>query len=103
MCYGVSHSYQYLSLRSSNSGWHGNWFYIHDDTAAPLPQFCIAAPVRLESWSLGCDRSWLKKVLEILRILKGWMLAGLNGVTILHTMVEWWVQPLKLWAYLLCD
>jgi len=33
--YGYSRSYPCLSLRSSNSGWHGNWFYIHDDDATP--------------------------------------------------------------------
>lgn len=51
MLYGVSHSYLCLSLRCSNSGRHGNWFYIRDDAATPLRQFSIAAPLRLESWS----------------------------------------------------
>ena len=31
------------------------------------------------------------------------MLAGLNGIAVLWTMVEWHVQPLKLRAHLLCD
>jgi hypothetical protein len=29
--------------------------------------------------------------------------AGLNVTAVLCTMVEWQVQPLKLWARLLCD
>ena len=49
----VSHLYPCLLLRSLNSGWHGNWFYIHDDATDPLPWFSIAAPMRLESWKLG--------------------------------------------------
>jgi hypothetical protein len=35
MHYGVFQSYLCLSLRSSNSGWHGNWFYIRENAAAP--------------------------------------------------------------------
>jgi hypothetical protein len=35
MHHGVSRSYPCLPLRSSNFGWHGNWFYIRDDAAAP--------------------------------------------------------------------
>ena len=50
-CYGASHSYLCLPLRSSNSSWHGNWFYIRDNAAAPLPRFSIAVLVRLGSWS----------------------------------------------------
>ena len=69
ICYGASYNYPCLSLRSFNSGWHGNWFYIHDNVAAPLPQFSIAVPARLESWNWGCEWSQLKKVLEILRIV----------------------------------
>ena len=51
MCYGASHSYPCLPSRISNSGWHVNWFYIRAVAVAPLPQFSITAPVRLESWS----------------------------------------------------
>jgi hypothetical protein len=42
-------------------------------------------------------------VLEILRILKDQVSADLNGVAVLRTMVEQWVQPLKLRACLVCD
>jgi hypothetical protein len=35
MHYGFFRSYPCLSLMSSNSGWHGNWFYIHENDAAP--------------------------------------------------------------------
>jgi len=31
------------------------------------------------------------------------VLDGLNGITVLRTMVEQWVQSLKKWAHLLCD
>lgn len=40
---------------------------------------------------------------EILKILKGRVSVGLNGIAVLHTMVERLVQLLKLWARLLCD
>ena len=51
MHHGESHSYPCLLFRSLNSNWHGNWFYIRDNTVAPLPQFSVVTPVRLESWS----------------------------------------------------
>jgi hypothetical protein len=41
--------------------------------------------------------------MEILEILKGQVSIGLDGVTVLRTMVERWVQPLKRWVTLLCD
>jgi hypothetical protein len=44
--------------------------------------------MRLTSWSWGCDNTWLLKVMEILEILEGQVSAGLDGVTILRTMVE---------------
>jgi hypothetical protein len=103
MRYGASHSYPCLSSWISNFGWHGNWFYIHDDVTTPLPWFSVATPVRLESWSQGYEWGRSKKVLEILRILEGQVSAGLNGVAALRTMVERWVQPLKLQARVLCD
>jgi hypothetical protein len=63
--------------------------------------FSVAAPVRLESWSWGCDQNQLKKVLEILKILKGQASVGLNSVMIRQTRVERRVQPLKLRVHLL--
>ena len=36
-CQGVCHSYSRLPLKTSNSGWHNHWFYIHDDATAPSP------------------------------------------------------------------
>ena len=36
MRYSASRSYPCLPLWSLNSGWHGNWFYIRDDTATPF-------------------------------------------------------------------
>ena len=43
------------------------------------------------------------RVVEILEVLKGQVLAGLNGVKVFWTMTEWRVQPLKQRAHLLCD
>jgi hypothetical protein len=38
-----------------------------------------------------------------LEILEGWVSVGLYGITVLWTMVERWVQPLKQQATLLYD
>lgn len=42
-------------------------------------------------------------MLEILKILEGLVLAGLNGIVVLQTTVELCVQPLKWRACLLCN
>ena len=31
--------YPPMRLSTSNKGWHSHWFYINNDTAAPLPKF----------------------------------------------------------------
>lgn len=35
----VSQHYRCLPLKSSNSGWHRNWFYILDNASAALSAF----------------------------------------------------------------
>ena len=49
---------------------------------------------------LGCGKKRLSKVTEI---LKGQVLARLDGIVVLWTMIERWVQPLKQWATQLYD
>ena len=71
MCSGVSLLYPCLPLRSSNFGWHGNWFYILDDISASLLPFSVALPVRSASWGCGCNWKHHAEVLEILDILRG--------------------------------
>lgn len=86
MCSGVSHSYPCLALKSLNFGWHGNWFYIRDDTSTTLFPFSIAP--RSASWGQVCEWRHQAKVAEILEILKGQVLAGLDGVAVLWVMVK---------------
>lgn len=43
------------------------------------------------------------EVVEILEILKGQVLAGLDGTVVLRVMVERLVLSLKRWVHLLCD
>ena len=44
-CVGISlrnnqvNEYPSMRLSTSNKGWHSHWFYIKDNTAAPLPAF----------------------------------------------------------------
>ena len=44
-CVGISlrnnrvNEYPSMRLTTSNKGWHSHWFYVKDDTAAPLPAF----------------------------------------------------------------
>ena len=99
----VSYSYPYLPLRSLNSGWHGNCFYIYDDASTTLLPFSVTPPVRSASWGRVSHWWCQAKVMEILEILKGRVLAGLDGVAVLWVMVKHRILPLKRRAHLLCD
>jgi hypothetical protein len=46
--------------------------------------------MKLTSWSWGCDKTRLLKVMKILEILKGRVSIGLDGIAVLQTMVERW-------------
>ena len=59
--------------------------------------------MRLDTWGWGCSKAQLSKVTEILEILEGHVLFRLDGIMVLRTMIERWVQPLKQRATLLCD
>ena len=34
-----ANDYPLMRLSTSNKGWHSHWFYVKNDTAAPLPEF----------------------------------------------------------------
>ena len=51
--------YPLMRLLTSNNGWHSQWFYLKNDTAATLPKFTVRLiEVASKSW-----RKWgiLKK------------------------------------------
>lgn len=58
---GLSHLYPYLSLRSSNSGWQGNWFYILDDASAMLLPFFYRSPSEVGFLVLGVRQEAIDK------------------------------------------
>ena len=39
LCNNRVNEYLSMFLSTSNKGWHLHWFYIKNDTAAPLPEF----------------------------------------------------------------
>lgn len=55
------------------------------------------------SWGQVWDWRHQAEVIEILEILKGRVLTGLDGIVVLWLKVERHVLPLKRWAHLLCD
>jgi len=48
--------YPSMWLSMSNKGWHSQWFYLKNDTAAPLPEFTERlikeAPEQWRKWGV---------------------------------------------------
>ena len=48
--------YPSMRLLMSNKGWHSQWFYLKNDTTAPLPKFTghliEEAPKQWRKWSI---------------------------------------------------
>jgi hypothetical protein len=61
--YRFSYSYPCLPLRSSNCGWHGNWFYIRDDAAAPLGARASSSPDALTAEAEAHAAYWSQRLL----------------------------------------
>lgn len=49
--------YMSIPLKTSHKGWHSRWFYVRDDTAAPLPPFTNSyLSSHQQEWSLQPNR-----------------------------------------------
>jgi hypothetical protein len=76
--------YMSLSLTTSNKGWHKQWFYLRNDTAAPLSIFSGSfIESTLMTWVWGPpakEHDRLQDHLKAIAILK---VRGLHGVGII--------------------
>jgi hypothetical protein len=88
---------EYMSLRlsSSNKGWHKQWFYLKDDTTAPLPMFSRhlieEAP---EQWGWGVPYKDKKEIDDHRTTIVFLKERGLKGSCVIDTYHAMRVAPL---------
>ena len=83
---GMGDSYPAYLPCDSNRGWHREWFYIRNPTAAPFPAFTGGRLEKQDSWSWGCAHKEKKKVEIIEEELWKIVWCGLDGVWVFHTL-----------------
>ena len=83
-----------MCLSTSNKGWHSQWFYVKDDTAAPLPVFSgrviMEAPGSWK-WGVPVKEKNLNDLLAALQTLKD---RGVKGSGIIGSYHVRRVAPL---------
>ena len=77
-----------MHLSTSNKGWHSQWFYVKNDTSAPLPVFIGHYIVETPgSWGWGVtgkEKKHLNDLLAALRTLKDRGVKGLGIIDAYH-------------------
>jgi hypothetical protein len=54
--------YLHIPMPRSTKGWQKKWFYLRNDTSAPLPVFTGNRPIPRPTWGHGVDRRDLSKL-----------------------------------------
>ena len=86
-----------MRLSTSNKGWHSQWFYLKNDTTAPLPEFTgrlEEAPEQWRKWGiLEKDKKKISDHIAAIHILKENSLKGSGIIGAYHTRT---VAPLMM-------
>jgi hypothetical protein len=104
---GRSQFYVSLLLKSSNRGWHSEWFYIKNDSAS-LHKFTRQALVPGDHWGWGPDKLEKKKVELILCEVQELKRSLVTGPGLCWTFFSLRIQPPKarahpIWEYSSCN
>lgn len=83
-----------IPLKSSNRGWHPEWFYTRNHDPA-LPSFQGHAPVVGSNWSAPLSDDEILFVQPIVDLIQKHKKSGLNGVIVAWSFCQRGVQPLK--------
>jgi hypothetical protein len=98
-----SKTYFTVRAKTSNKGWHAQWFYCKNHVSS-LPPHSRQAPIPIAEWRLM--PSELESA-EVAAQMAGIAMFAKRGLTVLHVVADWLrhrVQPLKLnshpvWEY----
>jgi hypothetical protein len=86
--------YFHLPMSNPLVGWQKIWFFLRNNTDAPLPTFMGNHPVPQSNWGYGADQMDLHRLQtpwEVIRIL---LRGGLMGVEVLRTFFCRRIHPL---------
>jgi hypothetical protein len=89
--------YFYLSVSNPSVGWWKEWFFLRNDTEAPLPMVTGKCPALQPSWGYRVAKKDTRKLQSVHDVLQSLLLDGLMGVDLLHTFISLRVQPLRRW------
>jgi hypothetical protein len=80
------------------------WFFLRNDTVAPLPVFTGNHPIPQPNWGYEVAKKDLLKLQPLCEVVQQLRQEGLTGVHLLQTIFSHWIQSLhqratKMWLY----
>nr|XP_025879607.1 uncharacterized protein LOC112938214 [Oryza sativa Japonica Group] len=83
-----------MPFKTSNKGWHANWFYVQNPEPA-LPEYCCLPPVYQDTWNslpMGDEAAQAVELMERMIKLKE---QGLQGEQITRHFIKCRLAPIK--------
>ncbi|XP_052166754.1 uncharacterized protein LOC127783606 [Oryza glaberrima] len=90
----LSQKYFSMPFKTSNKGWHANWFYVQNPEPA-LPEYCCLPPVYQDTWNslpIGDEAAQAMELMERMLKLKE---QGLQGEQITRHFIKSRLAPIK--------
>nr|AAL67589.1 putative gypsy-type retrotransposon protein [Oryza sativa Japonica Group]AAP55141.1 retrotransposon protein, putative, unclassified [Oryza sativa Japonica Group] len=90
----LSQKYFSMPFKTSNKGWHVNWFYVQNPEPA-LPEYCCLPPVYQDTWDslpIGDEAAQAVELMERMIKLKE---QGLQGKQITRHFIKCRLAPIK--------
>ncbi|XP_066167400.1 uncharacterized protein [Oryza sativa Japonica Group] len=90
----LSQKYFSMPFKTSNKGWHANWFYVQNPEPA-LPEYCCLPPVYQDTWNslpMGDEAAQAVELMERMIKLKE---QGLQGEQITRHFIKCRLAPIK--------
>jgi hypothetical protein len=87
--------YFHLLTSSSPDEWQKGWFFLKNDTDAPLPMFTGSRPIPQPNWGYNVAQKDLRRLQLLQEVVQKLLQGGLTGVEILWTFFSHREQPLR--------
>ncbi len=90
----LSQKYFSMPFKTSNKGWHANWFYVQNPERA-LPEYSCLPPVYQDTWNslpMGDEAAQALALMDRMLKLKE---QGLQGEQITRHFIKSWLAPIK--------
>nr|CAE03811.2 OSJNBa0027H09.11 [Oryza sativa Japonica Group]CAE76082.1 B1340F09.20 [Oryza sativa Japonica Group] len=90
----LSQKYFFMPFKTSNKGWHANWFYVQNPEPA-LPEYSCLPPVYQDTWNslpMGDEAAQALELMESMLKLKE---QGLQGEQITRHFIKCRLAPIK--------